>query len=744
MELDPVGWFFIGDEPLAIAEIGFFVAKAHNAALDVLAALSAGHLNLAVLTGIKGTGKTALIGHWLEERPGGATTTRISADGRRPDAFLSQIAHRLQIDVRSHDAKDAIAHWRAALAAAYPTGRAAILIIDNAERLDPETVKVLAAIQMSGNAGLSMLIAGRPEITARFEPAQMSRPGLNSGQVVLRNFDLAETKDFLGFLGQSPEKAVALHAATAGNPGRIVDMIVDRTDEPTKLRTALGPVPEVAMRPRVRLFETAAERKKRTSLPAFDSENPREFFRWGFGIADNEVIEGDETVRRHSPIGREEILEIGPQSERDLDKQPGVRAPPLVATSPVMPITPAALTDAGAKDRGSVLRAVPDKPRLVAPFQHPAGTIEPQDSAMLREIFPDGHATKRRNPGRWLVFLTVGAVALSAATLLSWLAGETGDTRLAAAPQAATEAASGIIATDPPDAAGVSVSTASPERMVELAAPDILAATATADPLPRRDLAAAVPADANVLAPSSGSDDATLQSAPQVTISAKSGIFAPNLPTSANARLPVVVPEQIVALVAPEKLTEFNRADPAPPRQADADIRPSDLFSAERTGNSGYEATFAVELSDPEPHLPAPTAVSTVNLASALVVGEPQPADDVYVVAASDPTARTTALAELEQAAISTPSTTSEAATSPPTNPLRIDITPVPRDRALVDSALDAAPGLGKLAEGERADLARMLADGTCVDQALREVTGAVNRHTLAALLHQMNLCSGE
>lgn len=743
----PLAGSLFGDKPLANAENGFFIAKAHKAALDVLATFSGGQLNLVVLTGIKGSGKSALIGHWLDDNPGLAPVTRITADGRRPEAFLRQLAHRLRLEVRSQDADDVIANWRAALASAFPAGRAAILIIDNAERLDPDTavtVKALASVRIGGTAVLRMLIAGRPEIAARFEPAQMSPPEPDLVQVALRNFDLDETKDFLGFLGQSPEKAAALHAATAGNPGRIVELILDRTDELAELRAALGPMAEAAKRPGIRWFESSAERKKRTALPVFDSENPRAFFRWGFGIAEDEAVEADEALRQQNTKGQAEDRAIGPAVGREPPKQPGRQVLPLVAGPHVTPLASGARVDIWPKDPDSVLRAVPDRPRPVAPFQRLAGTTRLQDAAMLRDIVLDSPATERRRPGLWLGFLTAGAAALIAAVLLARLGGETGDTQLAAAPQAAIGVTSGITTTDPPKAAGVSLSAASPVRIVDMAAPDPVTLIGTADQLPRRDVFAAIPASTTGLAPSSSSSDAVLQPAPQATISAKSGIFAPQPPTTANVRISAVAPVQNLAVVSPQILTELASADPVPRRQIDADIPPSDTFSAEGTDNTGYEVAFAVDLSDPEPRLPTPAAALAVNLAPVLVLGAPQPADQAYVAVASDPAARTAALAEQEQAEILANSTPSQAATLPPTNALRIEITPIPRDLAMVEAALDAAPGLGKLAEDERADLARMLADGTCVDQALREVTGTVNRHTLAALLHQMNLCSGE
>lgn len=75
---------------------------------------------------------------------------------------------------------------------------------------------------------------------------------------------------------------------------------------------------------------------------------------------------------------------------------------------------------------------------------------------------------------------------------------------------------------------------------------------------------------------------------------------------------------------------------------------------------------------------------------------------------------------------------------------LRAAPPPVPTSRApdLVVSALQNAPGLGDLNRAERAALARELANGACLVDALTEATGTLNRHTLAVLMRDLKpLC---
>ena len=70
-----------------------------------------------------------------------------------------------------------------------------------------------------------------------------------------------------------------------------------------------------------------------------------------------------------------------------------------------------------------------------------------------------------------------------------------------------------------------------------------------------------------------------------------------------------------------------------------------------------------------------------------------------------------------------------------------MEVGPAVRSVALVQAALKDAPGLGALTPAEIDSLAAQLSQGVCVDRALQEATGKINRHTLASLLRHMNLC---
>jgi len=63
------------------------------------------------------------------------------------------------------------------------------------------------------------------------------------------------------------------------------------------------------------------------------------------------------------------------------------------------------------------------------------------------------------------------------------------------------------------------------------------------------------------------------------------------------------------------------------------------------------------------------------------------------------------------------------------------------REAAVVSAALDRAPGLTKLSGQEREALRVELINGTCIPDALRKITGTINRQTLRALIRRMDRC---
>ena len=64
------------------------------------------------------------------------------------------------------------------------------------------------------------------------------------------------------------------------------------------------------------------------------------------------------------------------------------------------------------------------------------------------------------------------------------------------------------------------------------------------------------------------------------------------------------------------------------------------------------------------------------------------------------------------------------------------------RDRVVVAKALERAPGLSELSSSQRASLENQMVRGVCLTDALQDVTGQINRHTLAVLLKTMKLCT--
>lgn len=70
-----------------------------------------------------------------------------------------------------------------------------------------------------------------------------------------------------------------------------------------------------------------------------------------------------------------------------------------------------------------------------------------------------------------------------------------------------------------------------------------------------------------------------------------------------------------------------------------------------------------------------------------------------------------------------------------------MEAAPAQRTRSAVQEAMRQAPGLSEASPDDFTALERLLRDGTCATDALREVFGGINRQTLVALVREFGAC---
>lgn len=194
------------------------------------------------LTGEVGTGKTTLIRALLEDLPDGVDVALILNPAMTVLEFVASICDELNIKYpkKSHTLKDLVDRLNAFLLKNHADGRQTVLIMDEAQNLEPEVleqVRLLTNLETTKEKLLQIILVGQPELReklARHDLRQLAQR--ITARYTLRSLSRAETREYISHRCQVAGASRALFSRGAtnwvyrlarGNP-RVTNIICDR------------------------------------------------------------------------------------------------------------------------------------------------------------------------------------------------------------------------------------------------------------------------------------------------------------------------------------------------------------------------------------------------------------------------------------------------------------------------------------------------------------------------------------
>lgn len=194
------------------------------------------------LTGEVGTGKTTLIRALLEDLPDDVDVALVLNPAMTVLEFVATICDELHIRYpkKSHTLKDLVDRLNDFLLKNHARGRQTVLIMDEAQNLEPEVleqVRLLTNLETTKEKLLQIILVGQPELRdklARHDLRQLAQR--ITARYTLRNLSRAETREYIGHRCQVAGTNRALFSRSAanwvyrlakGNP-RITNIICDR------------------------------------------------------------------------------------------------------------------------------------------------------------------------------------------------------------------------------------------------------------------------------------------------------------------------------------------------------------------------------------------------------------------------------------------------------------------------------------------------------------------------------------
>ena len=216
-----------------------FLGQRHSAALAMLQYGLLSESVIAVITGEIGSGKTTLIRHVINEQRDDVTIGLITNTHRSFGELLRWVLMAFGLDHQNKDKVDAYQCFVDFVVDQYSKGRRTVLIIDEAQNMDAETLeelRMLSNVNADKHMVLQLVLVGQPELRDR-----LKAPGLEQFvQRISVNYHLdsmtpPETRAYirhrLTVAGGDPDlfcvdAADAIHVASRGVP-RLVNVLCD-------------------------------------------------------------------------------------------------------------------------------------------------------------------------------------------------------------------------------------------------------------------------------------------------------------------------------------------------------------------------------------------------------------------------------------------------------------------------------------------------------------------------------------
>lgn len=216
-----------------------FVSKKHQLALSLLQYAVQSQLTLSVLTGEVGTGKTTLIRQLLSELGDEFTIGLISNTHSAFGNVMQWVALAFNLPFKGRDNVELYHDFVEFLCQQYAQGRRTLLIVDEAQNLNAETLeefRLLANVNADDHLVLQMVLVGQPELHATLKRHDLRQ--LAQRISVSHRLELLDEKDTIAYVkhrlvaaGGNPElfhkNALRLIYRNSGGVPRVINTLCD-------------------------------------------------------------------------------------------------------------------------------------------------------------------------------------------------------------------------------------------------------------------------------------------------------------------------------------------------------------------------------------------------------------------------------------------------------------------------------------------------------------------------------------
>jgi type II secretory pathway predicted ATPase ExeA len=145
----------------------FFPSEQHLRALDFMRRVLSSQVPAGVLTGAKGMGKSLLARVFLASLDDRILVAHVQRTDMGPREFLLQILRQLGVDLESEDRTDRRLLLDRYLSHQVGNGRICLLIIENAENMQPQALEELrhiASLEFNSVRLIKLLLLGQPQL----------------------------------------------------------------------------------------------------------------------------------------------------------------------------------------------------------------------------------------------------------------------------------------------------------------------------------------------------------------------------------------------------------------------------------------------------------------------------------------------------------------------------------------------------------------------------------------------------
>lgn len=178
-----------------------YLSKKHQLALSILDYAISSELPLSVITGEVGSGKTTLVRELLNNLDDNITVGLISNTHREFGNLMQWVALAFDLPFKDKDKVELYQDFVNFLIAEYSADRRVVLIVDEAQNIDVDTLeelRLLTNINADDHTLLQLLLVGQPELHQQLKQHELRQLAQRIGVLAkLEPFDEKETAAYV-------------------------------------------------------------------------------------------------------------------------------------------------------------------------------------------------------------------------------------------------------------------------------------------------------------------------------------------------------------------------------------------------------------------------------------------------------------------------------------------------------------------------------------------------------------------